>query len=152
MPRLHNAKGREAFEQRMEARRKQADDGAEWGPVRHGWCLGSEEFRQQVLARITGQVGEHHAGGLRSEAAEHQAEKIIAKELKRLKWKEADLERRHKSDPAKLALAVRLRRETTLTIKWIAARLHLGHVQRARVRMQALAKAKPKVPNKTNRG
>jgi hypothetical protein len=36
----------------------------------------------------------------------------------------ADWERRQKSDPEKLALAARLRGETTLTMKWIAARLH----------------------------
>jgi hypothetical protein len=33
---------------------------------------------------------------------------------------------RPKSDPAKLALAARLRRETTLTLPWIASRLHAG--------------------------
>ena len=30
------------------------------------------------------------------------------------------------SDPAKLALAARLRRETTLTMGWIAKRLQMG--------------------------
>ena len=33
---------------------------------------------------------------------------------------------RIKSDPAKLAMAARLRRETTLPLPWIAARLHMG--------------------------
>jgi len=33
---------------------------------------------------------------------------------------------RAKSDPGKLALAARLRRETTLTMSWIAARLQAG--------------------------
>ncbi len=51
-----------------------------------------------------------------------------------------EFERRHKGDPAKLALAARLRRETTLTMEWIAARLHLGSVQSARVRVHALTK------------
>jgi len=37
-----------------------------------------------------------------------------------------DLIRRPKSDPMKLALAARLRRETTLSIKQIAGRLNLG--------------------------
>ncbi len=75
-------------------------------------------------------------GALRRETAEVKAERIVAEELRRLGWTEADLARRHKSDPAKLALAARLRRETTLTVKAIAARLHLGTWKTARTRLQ----------------
>jgi hypothetical protein len=104
--------------------------------------LGGEDFRQQILDRIAGRLGEHHAGALRRESAEAKAERIIAQELKRLGWTAADLERRHKSDPQKLALAARLRGETTLTIKWIAARLHLGTWKSARVRLHTLQHAR----------
>ena len=45
--------------------------------------------------------------------AEAKAERIIAEELKRLKWKEGELKRRQKGDADKLAIAARLRRETT---------------------------------------
>jgi len=89
-------------------------------------------------------VGENHESGIRREAAESQAEGIIAKELAGLGWTEEELKQRHKGDPAKLALAARLRRETTLTMKWIAARLHLGSVQSARVRVHALTKTTAK--------
>ena len=51
---------------------------------------------------------------------------VIANELVRLSWTGEDLIRRPKSDPMKLALAARLRRETTLSIKQIAGRLNLG--------------------------
>ncbi len=44
--------------------------------------------------------------------------------------------RRPKSDPAKLELAGRLRCETTLTAKAIAARLDLGTWKSARTRLQ----------------
>jgi hypothetical protein len=47
-------------------------------------------------------------------------------DLKRLGWEEADLGQRAKSDPAKLAIAARLRRETTVTLPWIALRLSMG--------------------------
>jgi hypothetical protein len=63
---------------------------------------------------------------MRQESVENQAERIIAGELQRLGWSEAELGRRHKSDLAKLELAGRLRCETTLTMNWISARLHLG--------------------------
>jgi hypothetical protein len=39
---------------------------------------------------------------------------------------------RLKNDPGKLEIAERLRRETTLSIKWIAARLDLGTPKSAR--------------------
>jgi len=37
-----------------------------------------------------------------------------------------------KNDPAKLELAARLRRETTLSVKAIAARVHLGRSKSAK--------------------
>jgi len=46
--------------------------------------------------------------------------------LARLGWSEEELAKRRKCVPGKMALAVWLRRETTLTVKAIAARLHLG--------------------------
>ncbi len=50
----------------------------------------------------------------------------IGAELKRLRWKEAQLSRRAKNDAAKMGVAARLRRETTLMIGDIAQRLHMG--------------------------
>ena len=47
-------------------------------------------------------------------------------ELHRLGWQEADLLSHRKRDPRKVQIAVRLRQQTTLTVKQIAARLHLG--------------------------
>ena len=51
-----------------------------------------------------------------------KAERLIAHELVRLNWTSEDLTGRAKSDPLQLALAARLRRETTLSIKQIAER------------------------------
>jgi hypothetical protein len=48
-----------------------------------------------------------------------------AEELERLDWKDADLKSRRKNDPDKLQDAARLRRETTLAFKAIAARVSL---------------------------
>ena len=118
--------GREQFERRMEERRAQATDDREWQPLRRGWCLGSAEFKAELLARMEGQLGEHHAGELKRESAEAKAERIIREELRRLGWTEHDLKERAKSEPAKLALAARVRRETTMTMRWLAVRLHLG--------------------------
>jgi len=121
-----SAAGRREFESRMEARRTEESNEAALQPLRRGWCFGSEEFRQQMLERIEGQTGDHHSGGLRRDNAESRAKRIIAEELRRLGWKEADLAKRRKNDPDKLALAARLRKETTLSLKWIAERVGLG--------------------------
>ncbi len=43
-----------------------------------------------------------------------------------LGWTQEDLATHPKSDPGRLAIAARLRRETTLWIKAIAARMQLG--------------------------
>jgi hypothetical protein len=69
------------------------------------------------------------------ESAAAKAERIIVEELARLGWTERELAARSKGDPGKLALAARLRRETTLTLRAIAARVHLGTSKSANARL-----------------
>jgi hypothetical protein len=106
--------------------RRGAEEGEEFKPIRRGWCLGEEAFRKELLAQMGERLGAEHFGGERAETAEAQAEDIIAAELKRRRWAEADLKTRPKGDAAKLALAARLRAETTMTVGWIAERLGMG--------------------------
>jgi REP element-mobilizing transposase RayT len=120
------AAARQEFELRTEARRLKAGDEQALKALRRGWCLGSEEFKQQKLEELDGQVGQHHFGQMRFEVAQAKAERIISEELHQLGWQEEDLITRRKRDPGKLDMAVRLRKETTLSVKQIAARLHLG--------------------------
>ncbi len=79
-----------------------------------------------MLEKLEGKLGEHHAGQLRRESAEAKAERIIAEELAPAGVEGRNLADRRKSDPTKLAMAARLRKETTLSIKAIAGRVHLG--------------------------
>ena len=118
--------GRQEFERHMEARRLAEQDEQELKPLRRGWCLGSEEFRQKLLELMEGKLGENHSGELRQETAEQKGNRVIAEELARLGWQESDLASRRKAHPDKLAIALRLRNETTLSIKWIAARVRIG--------------------------
>jgi len=117
---------REEFERRTEAQRLQPGDEESLKALRRGWCLGSEEFKQHQLEELDGQVGQHHFGQMRLEVVQAKAERVISEELHRLGWQEADLALRRKRDRGKLEKAVRLRRQTTLSVKQIAARLHLG--------------------------
>ena len=75
---------------------------------------------------MEGKLGDHHSGELHRASPEAKAERILVQELQRQGWQEADLLVRPKNDAVKLELAARLRRETTLSTKAIAARVHLG--------------------------
>jgi len=118
--------GRREFGRRMELRR-QSQAGAEpLKAVRRGWCFGDKAFRRELLAQMKEQMGEHHYGEERAETEQEAAEGIVQEGLKRLGWKAGDLEKRAKGHPEKLKLAVRLRKEATVTVKWIAERLRMG--------------------------
>ncbi len=116
---------RREFALRME-RRRAAESDKEWKPVRRGWCLGGTEFRQELLEQMRAQAGPNHGGPERRESEAAWAEGLVAGELKRRRWTAADLERRPKGDLQKLKIALRLRRETTMTLTWIAGRLNMG--------------------------
>jgi REP element-mobilizing transposase RayT len=135
--------GRREFERRMEARRSEPTDEKALQPLRRGWCLGSDAFKQQMLEQMEGRMGEHHSGALRQESAEVKGARIIVEELRRLGWKESDLTGRRKSDPGKLALAARLRKETTLPLKWIAGRVGLGTSKSANAKLHQWMQANP---------
>ncbi len=120
-----SAAGREQFELRIEQRRRE-EMGAEWKAIRRGWCLGDESFRQELLAQMSGQMGEHHYGLERRESAEEKATRIVRAELAKAGWTEQELGTRSKGDPVKVAVAARLRQETTVTLKWISKRLQIG--------------------------
>ena len=136
-----SAAGRREFERRMEQRRREETDEREWQPLRRGWFLGSEELRARLLEGMEERLGEHHSGSLRQESAVAKAERIIAEELKRARWKEKDLEAQPKSHPIKLAMAARLRRETTLTIREMAERLRMGSWKSLNNKLYLAAKA-----------
>jgi hypothetical protein len=84
------------------------EEGDEFRLIRRGWCLGEDKFREELLTQMSEQMGSEHYGEERAEMAEALAEWIIAEELKRERWQEADLKTRPKGDPVKLVLAARL--------------------------------------------
>jgi len=141
--------GRQEFERHMEARRAEETDEAALKPFRRGWCLGSEEFRQKMLGLMEGKLGENHSGELHRETAEQKASRIISEEMSRLGWKETDLVSRLKNHPDKLVIATRVRKETTLSIRWIAARLQMGTYKSLKSMLQERMNAdeKPAKPN-----
>ena len=55
-----------------------------------------------------------------------EAERFVAEELLVLGWDSRHLQARRKGDPRKARIALRLRRETTMTRAWIGTHLHMG--------------------------
>ena len=86
-----------------------ADLGAEFKPVERGWCLGSEAFRQELLAAAAEQIGATNYGSERRATEEAKAQRLVAEGLERLGWTESDFERARKGDERKVRIAVRLR-------------------------------------------
>src|SRR5689334_22008726 len=70
--------------------------------------------------------GAEHFGEEVRESAEDKANRVIRAELRKLRWKESALGEHRKGDPRKVKIALRLRRETTMTLAWIADRLRMG--------------------------
>jgi putative transposase len=117
--------GRKQFQKRMEARRWE-EQPAEWKRVRRGWYLGDETFRKELVEAMGTKLGAEHYGEERQEAALAKAERIVAEELKRRRWKPEQLAHKPKGDREKIKMAERLRGETTMTLAWIAERLRMG--------------------------
>jgi len=120
-----SAAGRRQLEKYLEQRRRE-QTGDDWKQLRRGWCFGEESFREELLAQVQEKVGPSHYGGQKREAAQEKANRIVEEELRRLGWQKEDLGRRPKGDPAKVGIARRLRAETTVSLKWVAAVLAMG--------------------------
>ena len=93
------------------------------------------------------QSGDQNAGELRRETAEANAELIIGLELERFTGRKLTWPQDARAPLTKLAMAARVRRERTLTIKAIAGRLNVslhtvrGHVEHALKKLGLHSKA-----------
>ncbi len=119
--------GRRRFEEAMEDRRAE-EQSEQWKPIRRGWCLGNEPFRKELLEQVHEMAGAHHYGEEIGQSAEEKARRIIAGELAKLGCDESELAQRRKGDVGKVKIARRLRRETTVSKRWIAEQLAMGSV------------------------
>jgi hypothetical protein len=132
--------GREEFAGRMEARRLTEGTG-DYEP--RGWCLGSEESRQELLAQVSQMAAPKGGGEEVRQSALAKAQRIAQEELDALGWAAQDLQGRRKSDPQKVRIASRLRRETTMTLEWIAGRLCMGVATHVASLLQRLSQKGP---------
>jgi len=120
-----SASGRRHLEEALEARRD-AEDGNNYKPIRRGWYFGERTLKEELLSAVNAQAGGWHYGEELRESEEAKAERIVAEELKRRNWDAGTLAELRKGDPGKIAIAHRVRKETTMTLEWIAERLKVG--------------------------
>jgi hypothetical protein len=66
--------------------------------LRSAWCLGSEEFRKELLASMQERARPNHCGADRRERSEEKAHRIVMESLTQLGWRESDLGIRPKVD------------------------------------------------------
>ena len=83
-------------------------------------------FRLRAFFPPVQWIGATNYGAERREMKEAKAQRLVAAGMDRLGWTERDLEGARKGDARKVRMAVRLRRETTISLKWIAKRLVMG--------------------------
>ncbi len=117
--------GRRRFEQVMEKRRFEAEGEACQG-LERGWCHGTPEFREELLAQVRGRIGPNHFGPERRESAEDRAAGLLRERLAELRMTAARFQSLPSNAAAKVELARRLRQETTMSLKWIARQMGIG--------------------------
>ncbi len=101
-----------------------------WDEIRHGWCLGGEEFQEEILERIgmsiEGKEADSYSGEATERYGQREAEKLVRKGMKALGVSEDDLLRERKSSLLKSALAWHVHKSAMVTHKWISERLQTG--------------------------
>ena len=108
----------------MEARRRGKTQ-ADHRQVRAVGAWGMINSERELLA-VGKSAGGSHYGTERQERDQEKANRLVDEELWRLGWTEKELEQRPKGDKQKVETARMLHQQTTMTLKWIAQRLHTG--------------------------
>jgi hypothetical protein len=89
------------------------------------------KLREQIERVVRGRRRESHSGGGKREHGEQAAGQLLRQGLALLKLEADDLRQRPKVSAEKAALAGWLRERTTVSLRWVSARLHMGHYSNA---------------------
>lgn len=107
----------------------------QWKALRRGWYVGGEPFAMKLLDQIDRLVRgcrrESHSGGVKREHGEQAAEQLLQRGLAALGLATGDLALLPKVSVEKAALAGWLRERTTVSLRWLSARLDMGHYSNA---------------------
>jgi REP element-mobilizing transposase RayT len=120
-----SAAGRGEFARLMGLRRKE-DCAEAYEQIKRAWSVGSEAFQKELVESGRQELGPNHYGADRQESEQSRARRLVTAELGRMGWTKEELRRRRKGDKGKVRLAARLRKETSMSLKWIAQELEMG--------------------------
>ena len=103
---------------------------ARWEQIRSGWCLGSDEFRDQLIEALDGVMeGKRRDSFAGAESKKHdmlEAERLLEAGLAKMNLSESELATLKKSDLRKKAVAWLIRKRTSVRNEWISKRLQMG--------------------------
>ena len=107
---------------------------AQWKEIRKGWCLGGERFKEGMLERVDRVMTRHRRvsyAGADSEAhGERRADALLAAGLRVMGVARESLPTMAKGAAENRVLAWWLRRQTTVSRRWISERLYMGEESR----------------------
>jgi len=107
----------------------------QWKALRRGWYVGGDGFaarlRDQIERVVRGCRRESHSGGAVRAHGEQAAERLLQRGLASLGLAKAALARLPKLSVEKVALGGWLRERTTVSLRWVSARLGMGHYTNA---------------------
>jgi putative transposase len=91
------------------------------------------EFRERLSDQLSGLVnkGDNYRGRQRREHGEDEAERLLTAGLQVLGLRETDVPEMRNNRKEKQALAWLMNAHTTVTVRWTAARLEMGHPENA---------------------
>jgi putative transposase len=154
-----DTQGRRGYLEHLEKRVR--EEGAEAGrtlpegqslqsTLRRGWCFGTEAFKAKLLelaerALKKGSKRKNYAAA--EEVKQHsevRAEAVVKSGMKVCKLDTKALEALPRGDERKVLIALAVKRETTVPLDWIAARMHMGARSTVSREVGALAKVLPK--------
>jgi REP element-mobilizing transposase RayT len=128
--RRDNVAGRREFGDLMEVRRRVEGHADEklWSGIRRGWRFGAEDFLERLVEAGVAENAnrEIHEGDAVAETMEEKARCVIAEFLGKREVGLEELRARRKGDPLKIELASELRKQTAMSMGWIAKELNAG--------------------------
>ncbi|MGD1085556.1 MAG: transposase [Verrucomicrobiota bacterium] len=106
----------------------------QWTELRRGWFLGGKGFAEKLQARLEhalqGRKRESHSGAAKGAHDQAAAEEQLVRAMEILGLSLESLDQLPKGAPEKVALAWWLRERTTVSLRWVAERLRMGHYSR----------------------
>ena len=95
-------------------------------PLKRGWCMGTEDFKEKIMAFLGDVSSDNYRGDQRRDHGVYMAEKLIEQGLNGLKCTIQDIEHLRQNHIHKQALAWLVKRNTTVTGEWIRQKLNMG--------------------------